>query len=353
MRLIKVENITANMKLAKPVYHQGRVLLNVYCSNLHKYKNKLLDIGIHHIYIEDEKSKNIEVNDIINRKTRIKSKKVIKKTMENISQNKKIEVNKINEAIQNIISDITNQETILVNLIDIKTTDDYTFEHSVNVAVLSILLGKSLNYNRKRLIKLGTGALLHDIGKVSIPEEILKKPDKLTDREYNIIKEHPKLGYENIKGYYNLSPLSQIAILSHHEKYDGSGYPHRLAKDDIHEFGKIVGIADVFDALTSDRCYRNRWPVHKAVDFLISKANEEFDPQLVNKFVKNIALYPNGISVKLSTGEKAIVKKQNQNCPTRPIVRVIEDKKGEELEEYKTLNLTETLNITIIDEEQK
>ncbi|GAB6100220.1 HD-GYP domain-containing protein [Halanaerocella petrolearia] len=352
MRLISVENIKPDMELAKPIYHKDRVLLNTHCTNLSRYKNKLLELGINHIYITDDKSEGIEVTDVIDKKTRRKSKKIIKESFQNITNNKKIKVDKISNVTKEIVEDITHQDNILVNLIDIKSTDSYTFEHSVNVAVLSLLLGRELNYTRQQLIKLGIGALLHDIGKVAIPEKIIKKPAQLTDEEYEIIKKHPSLGYENIKGYYNISPLSRTVILSHHEKVDGTGYPKGFSQDNIHEFGRLVAITDVFDALTSDRCYRDRWPINKAVNFLISKAGEEFDSELINKFVKTIAIYPNGSSVKLSTGEKAIVERQNRDIPTRPVVRIITDETGEELEGYKKINLKDELDIVIVDEEE-
>ena len=351
MRLIHVKNLKPNMNLAKPIYDDdSNLLVNVHCNNLHRYKKRLLNLGIKHIYVNDEKSKDIEVENIIDNNLKVEYQKVIRKTFTNIKQNKQINIGEIKESINSLVDEILDHDNVLVNLVDIKSTDSYTFQHSVNVATLSILLGKNLNYNRDQLVKLGIGAILHDIGKLAIPEEILKKPSKLNSEEYKIIKEHPALGYQNTKKNPNISPVSRVIILYHHEKVDGSGYPDGLVKDDIHEFARIVAITDVFDALTSDRCYRDRWSTHKTVDFLISKCGSSFDTHFVREFMKHIALFPNGTTVMLNTGAKAIIKEQNNEAPTRPIVRVVTDENGKELDEYQEINLMNQLNLIIENE---
>ena len=141
-----------------------------------------------------------------------------------------------------------------------------------------------------------------------------------------------------------------MIILYHHEQVDGEGYPDGLVKEDIHEFARLVSVADVFDALTSDRCYRDRWSARKAIDFLISKSGTKFDTKFVREFMKNIAIFPNGITVKLNTGQKALIKEQNKEAPARPVIKIITDDQGNELEEYKTINLMNKLNIVIEDE---
>ncbi len=347
MRLINISNLTSDMELAKPIYYNGNILLRENCSNLNRYKSRLKKLGIKHIYVNDALSEGIEVNDIINSKVKRDGELVVKETMQRLKQNKKIKVNQLNNVVKNLLDEVYKRDSVLINLINIKNVDDYTFEHSVNVAVLSLLLGNSLNYDKQKLIKLGVGALLHDIGKVFIPEGILKKPSRLTEEEYEIVKQHTQLGYRNMKEYYNISPLSRIVILSHHERVDGSGYPKGLNKDDIHEFARVTAIADVFDALASDRCYRDGKPISKVVDFLLSKAGKYFDVKLIKEFISNIAIYPNGTNIKLSTGEKAIVERQNAGIATRPVVRVIEDSRGRKLNRYKRMDLAKRLNVVI------
>jgi len=224
------------------------------------------------------------------------------------------------------------------------TYDSYTFSHSVNVAVLSILLGKSLNYDKLKLQKLGTGSILHDIGKTLLPEKILSKKKELTEKEYKLVKKHPRLGYDYLENN-DISPVAKNPILYHHERIDGSGYPKGITIDEMHDFTKIVAITDVFDALTSDRVYRKRWPTFKTINYLMSHTNNKFDLKMVKNFVRNLTIYPNGTQVKLSNGEKGIVKEQNPNYPTRPIIRIIENSEGEETS--REIDLLNNLNIII------
>ncbi|MCK8818019.1 HD-GYP domain-containing protein [Natroniella sulfidigena] len=348
MRLVSVKNLKPDMVLAKSIYQGNRILLQADCQQLHKYKNRLLDLGITEVYINDKKSEGIEIKHTIDREIREETKKVIKEVIEDITSQKRVNIKKVKKSIVTIVNSILEDNTTLIHLTDIKTTDNYTFNHSLNVAILSVSLGQKLHYPKKRLTKLGIGAVLHDIGKIEIPIEVLNKPDQLTQEEFKLIKEHPTLGYQKLKDHYEISPLSRAAILNHHEKVNGTGYPEGLKGKDIHEFGRIVAITDVFDALTSNRCYRQRWPVHKAVNFLHEHSNTHFDQNLVNKFIDNIALYPNGTLVTLNTGQEAIVKEQNKQSPMKPIVRIISDQNKQELKTYRTIDLQDKNDLYII-----
>jgi len=228
----------------------------------------------------------------------------------------------------------------MINMVDLKGFDEYTFEHSINVTVLAILMGNYLDYNRKKLVKIGTGSILHDIGKSMVPDDILNKKGRLTEEEYEIIKDHTRLGYDYIKEKHSsISPVSRIVILSHHERLDGSGYPRGLKSDEIHEFAKIAAIVDVFDALTSDRIYRDRYTIPQALDYITSNSYTFFDKRLVKIFLRYISVYPNGTQVVLNNGKKAVIKKQNENYPSRPVVIT--------LEEEKEINLMKELNLVI------
>lgn len=349
MRLINVEKLTSDMKLAKPIYHDnGRTLLSEGCSNLHKYKDKLLEMGVHYIYVEDNQSKDIKILETINEQTKMQSKKIVHETIKNITLNKSIDIEKVRNVVMNMIDDILDNKNILHDLTDIRTNDSYTFSHSVNVAVISLMIGKVLGYDKEKLLNLGIGALLHDIGKALIPNEILNKPDKLTNEEFSIMQKHSQLGYDTVKNRCDLSPLSRICILSHHEKFDGSGYPLHKKGNDIHEFARIVAIADVFDALTSDRIYRPKWPTYEAVEYLTTLTNSQFDKRLVDVFVKHVATFPNGSTIILSDKRKAIVKEQNDGFPTRPKIKIIEDKNGVQLLQPQEIDLLKELSVVIV-----
>jgi HD-GYP domain-containing protein (c-di-GMP phosphodiesterase class II) len=354
LRLINIENVTDDMTLAKPIFYKdgSKVLLNIGCCNLQKYKDKLIDMGVHYLYINDNKTNEIEVVDAISEQTRLKSRKIVHDVITSITTKRKFNVVKVKETVETMVEDILKSKSILIGLTDIRTNDDYTFSHSVNVAVLSLVLGKVLHYEKDKLVKLGVGALLHDMGKSMIPPEILNKPGKFTDEEFRIMQEHSQLGFDSIKDSWELSPLSKTIVLCHHEKIDGTGYPRRIKGEDIHEFARIVAICDVFDALTADRCYRKKWPVYQAIEFLMAHVETQFDKNLVEKFLKHVATYPNGSSVVLSDGRKGVISAQNEGVPTRPFVKILEED-GRELKGdfCYTINLMNELAVVIIESE--
>jgi HD-GYP domain-containing protein (c-di-GMP phosphodiesterase class II) len=347
MRLILTKNLKKDMKLAKSIYENGNILLNIGVNKLYKYKDKLLELGIKHLYIEDKYSYDIKINDAIKEVTRRRGKKIIGNTFDKI-KNGFLDIN--TKELKNVVEDITDElvlnEDVLLNLVSLKSTSIYTYEHSVNVSVICIALGKMLGYSENELYKLGMGGMLHDVGKTLIPEEIINKPDRLTEHEYQIIKNHPELGFNFLQQINSISPLSRIVVYSHHERVDGSGYPRGLKGKEIHEYARIAAIADVFDALTSDRVYRDKWPTYKAAEYIINNTEKLFDYHLVKKFLPQISFYPNGAEIILSSGYRAIVKDQNIGFPTRPILRLIEDDEGKEID--KELDLLKYMNITII-----
>jgi HD-GYP domain-containing protein (c-di-GMP phosphodiesterase class II) len=346
MRLVLTENLKEDMKLAKAIYDNGKILLNKDVKNLYKYKERLLELGINNLYVEDKYSFDIEITPTIKDSTRRRGKKVIKNTFNKISDRfLNLDVKELKGVIDDISSELILNEDVLLNLVSLKKTSDYTYEHCLNVSVICISIGKMLGFSQEEIFKLGMGGMLHDTGKALIPEEILNKPDSLTDFEYTIMKNHSELGFEFLQTLDSISPLSRIMVLSHHERVDGSGYPRGTAGNDIHEFAKIAAIADVFDALSSDRVYRDKMPTHKVLEYIMNNTETLFDYQIVKKILPKISFYPNGSEVILSTGERGIIKEQNTGFPTRPIVRIIADAEGNE--DIRELNLLKHMNIVI------
>jgi len=342
MRIINVNDLNNDMILAKPIYYKDYILLNKNQKNLAKYKIRLLDLGINYICIYDELSEDIEIDDIISEQTRQKGIKTIRETFNNIKINKDIETENIKDVVNDIIDEIFYSKNTIINMVKLETYDSYTFSHSVNVAILSLLMGKIMNLNKNDLYKLGLGALLHDIGKVFIPEKILKKNDELTEEEYEVVKRHPILGYNYTKENTDIDAVSRAIVLHHHERIDGSGYPEKQKGNETHKFAKLVAVTDVFDALTSNRIYRKQWPVHEAIEYLMANAECKFCYDYVAIFTRSIAVYPNGSMVVLSDGRKGIVRKQNVNFPTRPVINIIKENKRVE-----TINLMDNINIVI------
>lgn len=236
----------------------------------------------------------------------------------------------------------------MINLSDIRTMDDYTFAHSVNVCILALLTGITLNYSRAALKLLGIGALLHDIGKVCIPLNILNKPGKLTPKEYKEICRHSELGYEMLRQQKGISQVSAQVALQHHERYDGSGYPQGLKGEDIHEFARITGVVDVFDALTADRIYRPAFPNYEAYEMLAAAGNFTHDYKIVEAFLYNIAVYPVGTLVKLNSGDIAVVIGTRRGQSYRPKVKLLFNDSGKAFKEKTIIDLAEELKYSVV-----
>lgn len=347
MRRVRIEDLTPSMRLGKSLYHFNSLLLAAGTDNLNRYISNFKNLGIPFVYVDDGISEDIEIQDAITQETRSKCKITLQNTIRSISSQGNVDVGELSETVEILLQDILKSEDILVSLNDIGTTDDSTLVHSVNTTVFSLMIANKLNFTKLKLKKLAEGALLHDIGKTLIRPEILYKKDRLTDEEYNYIKKHTVVGYAALKKNVHFTELTRLIALQHHERNDSSGYPYGLVGNEIHLFSRIVAIADMYDALTAERCYRSSLSNYEAYKILMEDAGEKVDRELLTIFLKNIAIYPNGMTVKLSNGERGIVKSQNPSMPFRPIIRIIDDRNGEPVKFYD-LDLMKELNVTIL-----
>lgn len=227
--------------------------------------------------------------------------------------------------VDDIVNEIIINKDVTYTMTDLKLFDSYTYYHSVNVIVIAVILGVALGLSKSNLYKLGLGALMHDIGKIFVPKYILEKQDRLSSEEFEAIKHHSISGYEYLKQVKNFPAESSLAVLTHHEKYGGGGYPDGLNGTTIPLFGRILSVADVFDALISDRPYRKALPPSEAVEYIIGGSELYFDPKIVNVFIERISPYPVGTCVILSNGEKGYVVENQPKCGLRPKIRVLKD----------------------------
>lgn len=232
-----------------------------------------------------------------------------------------------------------NQDTLLW-LSQLKEKDEYTAIHAVNVCILSITFARTLGVQETELKTLGLAALLIDIGKSKIPDEILKKTDALNSAEFMLMKAHAYLGYAMLDHNESISKEVLDIILRHHERLDGKGYPNGLTADRINRLTRIVSIVDVFDAMTSDRCYKDALQAQHALSELYNMAPEQLDQELVEAFIKCIGIYPVGCIVALSTGHTGIVVKLNEKNRLKPIVGLVLNRNHEPYENIKLLNLS-------------
>ncbi|MDF2841249.1 MAG: hypothetical protein K0Q99_2021 [Clostridia bacterium] len=348
MRRISVERVREGMELAKTLYSiDGNVLLNAGIKLKESYVRKFKEIGIDEIYINDSLSSDIVIEDIISDETRFEARMAVKRAMDNVMHGNSLDVKPVRNVVGKIVEELLSIKDAVINLQDIKTLDNYTFAHSTNVCVLSAVTGISMGYGEGQLKDLCMGALFHDIGKTKVPNEILNKAGSLTAEEYEIIKKHSRYGYDILKQNMELSAYVGYIALTHHEQFNGEGYPLGLKGKAIHEYSRIVSVADVYDAMTSNRVYRKRLNISEVVEYLVSLGDHQFDYEIVRKMIEHISVFPLGTYVTLSTGETAIVVDNNRKYPSRPVVRLIKDPYGVEYEIFREIDLTSYNNIVI------
>lgn len=349
MRKVSLDETRAGNRIARSILSlNGTVLLSAGSELTQERIQFLLHHGITEVYINDEISKGITIPETVREEIVIQAKSQLKRLM-TVPSIKTIDGDKALKIVDRLLEEILKNEQIIISLSDIRSIDDYTFSHSVNVAIFSLMTGITLEFKSDELRNLGVGALLHDVGKMRICDEILKEPSSLTIAEYDEVKKHTVFGYEILKNSRNINSTAQLVALYHHERVDGSGYPYNLKGHEIPLPAKIVAVSDVFDALTTDRVYRQKMHPAKVVDYMYSLSNKHFDKTVLNAFFMHIANYPVGTGVLLNTGEKALVSKYNPVWPNRPVVRILMNEKGEMLKHYSEMDLSRNPEYYIVD----
>lgn len=356
VRAISIVSAAAGQVLGKNIYTpDGRVLLRQGTALTERYLKALRDLKFSHIYVRDERLPDLEVDDVIPEDLRLEAVQAIEGCFADIRKQMEetgkvnINVDAVAEMSKSIVENLMSHKDLVVQLMDLRSLDSYTFAHSVNCCVLGVMMGQRLGLPEPKLKDLATGLVLLDIGKSVVPAEILSKPGALTEEEFAKVKEHPRAGFDALREVFNISAHSKIVVLQHHERIDGSGYPKGLKGPEIHLYGQIAALADVFDALTSDRVYRKRLLPHEAIDVLLRSADRLFDRQLVTTFVANIAPFPKGTLVKLSSGEHAIVTDIDMSTALRPMVAVVKDSGGRDLKApFPLLDLRRERSLAIV-----
>ena len=263
----------------------------------------------------------------------------IRQMMEDVRIGKLIDARKAKLIVSHLADSIVQNTTALIWLTNLKNRDEYTSQHSLNVCILSLLFGQHLKLDREELSHLGTGALLHDIGKLKVPVELLNKPGRLTSEEFRELQKHPVYGYELLKDADDLHPDALDIVLHHHERLDGSGYPHKLTRGRIGRFVRIVAIVDVYDAVTSDRVYHNEDTPYAALNKLYHQDNGTLDQSLLEQFIKCIGIYPVGSVVELNTGHVGVVMSISEKHHLQPIVMLLLNHQKQPYERHRFINL--------------
>jgi HD-GYP domain-containing protein (c-di-GMP phosphodiesterase class II) len=347
MRIVSIADLPEDATLARDIL-TGRdpaPLLRAGVTLTDRFVDHLRRANIDALWIEDELSRGINPETAISAQTRALATRVLGGLHEDakraVAAGRTLDpeaTEGLGDVVDKILLDIEDCDGKPVVLADLCCADAYTLQHSIDVAALGLLVGRRLiiehgwlDYKgelrddrlEERLFRLGVGLLLADIGKLAIPETILNKPGALGEEEWELVKGHPKAGAKLIRDTDAWCPLAQACVLRHHERWDGSGYPEGKVGTEVHEMARIAAVADVYDAITSERPFAPAKPAHVGVQTILAGAGTQFDPVIVDVFARRVTPFPPGVEVELVDGRKALVVSVPEEELDRPVLRVI------------------------------
>lgn len=352
MLQVVCQDLFPGMVVAHPIVdNSNRVLLTRGQVLTEYYIRRIKDMNIPIIFVEDGMGLE-EYQGPVSWETAWQAARSLKQSYEACLRTGQLQMGDISGQVNQIIDELLANRSTMIGMAGLKSHDEYTYQHSVHVCILSIMVGISIGYPRSKVHELGVGAMLHDIGKITIPREILNKADCLTAAEMDIVRRHAWDGFNLMRRSNRVTLLSAHVALQHHERLDGSGYPRALSGDAFHEYAQITAVADVFDALVSDRPYRSAYSNKEALDILEDYRDIQLQGRLIDHLKVYINPYPPGTIVELSNGDIAIVARSSSRREMeRPVVKAIFSAEGHpyenkilELEQHPDINITKILD---------
>lgn len=359
MKKISVAALSEGVRFSKPLFWNANCIIVKENTVIREPDiNKLHEWGIEELFTDGE-----EITDdtrppetfSVNDRDRINFKFAYETAVDNVkdifsrlNSHGNFDSMKLNMTSSKLIEEVKHNSASLMNLTNIaSSTEDYLHYHSVNVCILSLIISETLGFTDKETEIMATGALLHDLGMLKIPKYIISKKETLTKEEAKKIWMHPFNGYQTISSFNVYPEDVALTAFQHHEQYDGNGYPQKLSGGKISKYARIAGIANVYDAMTKKRSYRDAFSAYDAVRQVLSGSQQQFDPEILKAFLSNISIYPIGTAVKLNSGETAVVVSVNKGVSIKPVVRLILSNDGKKIIKPKFLNLLENKNVFI------
>lgn len=362
MHLVPVRQITAGMRLARSILlPDGRVFLSKGAQLRETYVTPLLEQGIISVYVINELAPDLVVSDVVTDAARQglteELRGVIRQIQPAIADASRRSTNRLaaglaldrlRGAVDKILDELLLNRHVVVNLKDLRSADDYTLGHSVNVCVLSTILGTMVGLTPAELKDLSMGALLHDIGKTLTPAAILGKPGPLTPAESTVMNRHTTDGWNILKEQRDITYRAAIVALQHHERWGGGGYPEGLQGEQIFRNSRICAVADCYDAMISDRIYRPGMSPVRALELMTGPMATFFEPDLVSHFTQSVAPYPVGSLIRITGGVQAVVVEVVKGKTYRPKIRPVLDADGKALPGEREIDLSEAPHIEIL-----
>ena len=303
---------------------RGHVLLRAGTRLTPTFVTALRERGYRTVYAVNELAPDIAVDDALREETRARATQLVRATLEAAAGAGRLEVAALRKVVDQILTELQGRSDTAFSVATLRSVDEYTFVHSVNVCLYSAMLGTALAYDHATMRNMALGALLHDIGKVNYAD-LVRRSGPLTPEEFAAMQQHTADGYEMLRTHEGIDLLSAHMAYQHHERLDGSGYPRGLKDKQILPFARIAAVADVYDAMTGDRPYKAAMPPHEAMAVALEQAGSKLDAYLVRQFAQRIAVYPAGTIVTLNDRRIAVVTGQTDLGPTCPRIRILTD----------------------------
>ncbi len=339
MRRVLRDSIQAGMILAQPVYgFNGQVILNSGAELTEFHISKIAELDAKYIYIQGE-AQLFDPDDVAAQNAKNEIVLAAHQALDEVRVGKYVETQAVKSKVLALLDECCMHKEIQPLFTAMQNCNDYLFNHAVCGYFFAMMMGMSRGMEGQRLRDLGLGALLRDVGMITISRDILNKPGTLAPEEMAIVKQHTEKGYEILQRNSEISLSSANCALQHHERFDGSGYPRRTKESSIHEFAQITALADVYSSMTANTPYRKALSVYDTLAIIEKASAAYFNPELVQVLVSNVAIYPLGAVVRLNNQAVGIVNDYADELRTKPIVNITRNEAGERVSQILTIDM--------------